>query len=193
MSATLVGDLERLSRPLARSFVDQPHVLEQRQRRIDHARAGGIFAVGQILDRSDEVVAVTRFVGDELEQDQPQLATLEHPSRAPAAPAAPAIRAVAEIELEGAPMALPAAPSAHRHQSIRYIDLDPAARAACMSVSHNIPFDVSKIYLSCIADKPAGAIFFARRRMAGDGGSLCRPEASVRDSRAGHGKFAARR
>ena len=85
MAAAFVGDLERLARAFDRGLLDQSHVLEQRQRRIDHARTRRIFAAGQLLDRADEVVAVARLVGDQLQQHEPELAAFEHPPRATAA------------------------------------------------------------------------------------------------------------
>ena len=106
MRAAFVGDLERLARAFARRFLDQAHVLEQGQRRIDDARARRIFAAGQLLDRADQVVAVARLVGDQLEQHEPELAAFEHPAGcAGRGRAAPALRPVAEVEVERAPIA----------------------------------------------------------------------------------------
>ena len=50
------------------------------------------FALRQALDGADEVVAVARLVGDQLEQDQPQLARSKH-AASPAARATPATTA----------------------------------------------------------------------------------------------------
>src|SRR3546814_19491589 len=41
-------------------------------------------AAGQFLDPADQVIAVARFVGDQLEQHEPQFATVEHPPTASA-------------------------------------------------------------------------------------------------------------
>src|SRR4051794_38470598 len=85
MAAALVGRLERLARALARRLLDQAHVLEQGQRRVDDAGARSIFAAGQLLDCADEVVAVARLVRDQLQQDQAKLARFEHPAPSAAA------------------------------------------------------------------------------------------------------------
>src|SRR3546814_5249968 len=57
----------------------------------DDAGAWRIGAAGQFLDLADEVIAVARLVGDQLQQDEPQLAAVEHP-----APAATFVPVVAE-------------------------------------------------------------------------------------------------
>ena len=92
---------------LGRDFLDQAHVGEHRQRRIDHARARRIFAAGQFLDRADQIITVARFVGDQLEQHEPQFARAEHPSpTARAQPAAAAAKAaVAGLVLSAAALA----------------------------------------------------------------------------------------
>src|SRR5258708_21516514 len=104
MLASFIGHLERLARAFDWSFLDQPHVLEQGERRIDDARARRIFAAGQALDRADEVVAVAWLIGDQLQKHEAKLAALEHPAAAAAAAMpAPAFRPVAEVELDRAP------------------------------------------------------------------------------------------
>jgi hypothetical protein len=67
IGAALVGRLEHLFRILGFLLGDEIHVLEHGQRRIDHPGTGGIIALGQILDRLDQLIAVTRLVGDQLE------------------------------------------------------------------------------------------------------------------------------
>src|SRR6185437_6964586 len=52
----------------------------------DDARAGGIGAAGQFLDGADQVVAVAGLFTHKLQQDELQLAGVEHPAAA-AAPA----------------------------------------------------------------------------------------------------------
>src|SRR3954454_21644037 len=139
MLAPLVSHLERLVAAVARRFLDQAHVLEQGQGRIDHAGAGRILAAGQVLDRADEVVTVARLVGDQLEQDEPKLARFEHASAAASPPAAPCSRrvTVSEIEAEWSPATLPSATAAHGEQRFRKIDLDaPAWSATVMSMIH---------------------------------------------------------
>src|SRR5689334_24751657 len=107
MRFAFVGDLEGFARTLARRFLDQAHVLQQGQRRIDHARTRRIFAAGQLLDRADEVVAVPRLVGAEFQEDEAKFAALEHPAR-PASTTATALAFVAEVEVERTPITLPA-------------------------------------------------------------------------------------
>src|SRR6478672_3227909 len=139
MRPALAGRLERLARPLACGFLDQPHVLEQSEGRIDDAGARRIFAASQFLDRADEVVSVARFISDELQQHEPELAAFEHAPCTPAASAAAAKSLVADVEVERSPMAAPAAAAAHRHQAFRQIDLDMPARAAALPGSHASP------------------------------------------------------
>ena len=88
-----LGHGKRLARSLGRLFLDQPHVGQHRQRRIDHPRARRIIAAGELLDRADQIIAVARLVGDQLQQDQSKLARSEHPP-APARPARPRRRDV---------------------------------------------------------------------------------------------------
>src|SRR5690606_9863044 len=63
---------------------DQGLVGQHRERRIDHAGAGRIVPARTLLDSLDEVVTVARLLGDELEQDKPQLLAAELPAAAPA-------------------------------------------------------------------------------------------------------------
>src|SRR6476646_8862661 len=65
MGTTFVGNLEWLALPLARRFLDQPHILKEGQRRVNDAGAWRIFAASQFLDGADEVVTVPRLVRDE--------------------------------------------------------------------------------------------------------------------------------
>ena len=78
-------DRERLARAARSSLFDVAHLVEHGQRRIDDAGAGHIEAAAQLLDRPDQLVAVPRLVGDQLEQDEAKLAGIEDPT-APAAP-----------------------------------------------------------------------------------------------------------
>ena len=134
MGRAFVGHGERLARSLGGDFLDQPHVGKHRQRRIDHARARRIIAPGQLLDRADEVIAVARLVGDQLEQDEPQLARAEHPpppaapSPAPAAAAAKAAvaRCIAEVEVKTAGPEVHPEPA--RRGQIRSASPDPGDR-----------------------------------------------------------------
>src|SRR5258705_254379 len=130
MRAAFVGDLERLTRTLARSLLDQAHVLKQRKGRINHAWARRIFAAGHILDRADQIVAGARLVGDQLQQHKTKFAGFKHPPPSPSTPAG-TLWAIAEIEVERSP----AAPAAHREQRLGPIELDPSARAATMIMS----------------------------------------------------------
>src|SRR6185503_6561154 len=124
MLLALGGQGEDLARSLALGFLDQAHVLEHGESRIDDARARRVGAVGHLLDRADEVVAVARLVGDQLQQHQPQFARFEHPpAPALAAPAAP-VRTPAI-----APAAAPAAPVAAKAHGEDAGNVDPALAA----------------------------------------------------------------
>ena len=80
------------------------HVGQHGEGGIDHARAGRIGAGGQVLDGADQVIAVARLVGQQLEQHQAQFGGLEHaPAAPPALLAAPA--AMAEEAAGTAPAA----------------------------------------------------------------------------------------
>src|SRR5215218_435921 len=100
MGAALAGRLIDLLGVLGLGLCNQAHVFEHGQRRVDDAGARRIFAAGHFLDRLDQLIAVARLVGDQLEQHQAQLAALEHPLAVAAAMAAPAAGALAEIERE---------------------------------------------------------------------------------------------
>ena len=65
---------------------DLTHLVEHGQRRIDDAGTGHIEAAAQLLDRPDQLVAVPRLVGDQLEQDEAELASIEHAARRPPRP-----------------------------------------------------------------------------------------------------------
>src|SRR3569832_314430 len=89
-----LGHGELLARALDLAFLDQAHIVEHGEGGIDHARARGVGAAGQAFDLADQVIAVTRFVGDQLQQHEPQLAAVKHAATTAgattAAPAAPA-------------------------------------------------------------------------------------------------------
>ena len=73
---------------------DQAHVLEQGQGRIDDAGAGAIGPAETLLDGLDQLVAVTRLLGDQAEQNPAQVALLKEP----AAPAERPVAAAAATE-----------------------------------------------------------------------------------------------
>jgi pyruvate/2-oxoglutarate dehydrogenase complex dihydrolipoamide acyltransferase (E2) component len=71
--------------------------------------------VGELLDRADQIVAVTRLIGDQLVQDEPLFTRFEHPAPA----AAPAAASAPFVATPAAPAAAeaattPAATHAHR-------------------------------------------------------------------------------
>src|SRR5436309_2415151 len=69
-------------------FLDKAHLVEQGDRWIDDAGAGRVGAAGHRLDLADQIIAMARFVGDQLEEDEPQFAAVEHaPAASAAAPA----------------------------------------------------------------------------------------------------------
>src|SRR4029077_12279953 len=69
--------------------------LEQSERRVDHAGAGAVGAADLVLDRLDDLVAMPRLLGDQIENDQPQIAMGEEPAKP--APASPAMPVAAEL------------------------------------------------------------------------------------------------
>jgi len=137
MLAALVRGLEGFARTLDRRFLNQAHVLEQRQRRVNDTRTRRIFAAGQLFDRPDEIVAVARLVGDQFQKHQAKLAALEHPPAAPASPASP-LGTIAKVEVKWPPMPLPAAPPAHRHHRLGKVDLEMSAWPATMMPTHTM-------------------------------------------------------
>ena len=139
VGAALFGRGKRLARPALARFLDQAHVLEHGECRIDDPRARRIDAVRQFLDRADQIVAVAWLVSDELEKDQAKLAGVEHPAAPPVArPAAPIAPVTAAEAVTTAP-AMPAA--AHAHGEDRLGELEPArpATAAIHPESHAHP------------------------------------------------------
>src|SRR4051812_34844953 len=130
MRLALGRDGEGLARALGRLLLDQPHVLEHGEGRVDDSRARRIGAPGHLLDRADEVVAVARLVRDQLEEDEPELARIEHAPRASAA-AAPAPAAAAPIAPVAGAEAVPAARAhAHRENPCRNVEAAGAAASA---------------------------------------------------------------
>src|SRR5690606_37591840 len=134
MGAARLGDREGLARATRTRLGDQVHVLEHGERRVDHPRARRIGAFGQRLDGADEIVAVARLVGDQLQEDEAEFAAVEHPA-APAAtmvaaPAAP-ITPVAPVAAAGAMSPAPAmAATSHReHRPWKFEPARPAAAA----------------------------------------------------------------
>ena len=77
MGHALFGRRERLAGAFRLGFGDVSHIEEQGQRRIDHAWARHVAAARQILDRANELVAVARLIGDQLEQDEPEFSRIE--------------------------------------------------------------------------------------------------------------------
>src|SRR6478752_4390620 len=117
MCAAFRGGLERFAPGLALPFLDQVHVLQQGQGRVDDSGTWRIVSAGHLLDRPNQVVAVARLVGDQLEQDESQLAAFEHPP-APAAMSAAAPAAVfPEFKMESARTETETARAAHRKNS----------------------------------------------------------------------------
>ena len=55
-------------------------LLQHRQRGIDHAGAGAVAAAHPLLQRLDQVVAVRRLGRDHAQQDEAQVAMVEHPA-----------------------------------------------------------------------------------------------------------------
>src|SRR5690606_10506892 len=77
-----------LARAVVAAFLDHAFVGEKLERRIDRTGAGRIGAAGQFLDRLDQLVAMARFVREQLQQGEAQLAMAEHPPPPMPSPAA---------------------------------------------------------------------------------------------------------
>src|SRR5690606_30454352 len=118
------------------------HFGQQRQRWIDHARAWYINPAGAVLYLADQFVTMARRIGDQCQQDQPQLVAAEHAT--PPAPR-PAASADVPFDRERSPLAASAWAELPAH----------AARVMMMMVMSskhiNLPNssrDASKIYLN---------------------------------------------
>jgi hypothetical protein len=74
MRLALRRDREGLAGPLGGGLLDQPHVLQHGQGRVDDSGARRVAAVGELLDGADEVVAVPRLIGDQLQKNEAKLA-----------------------------------------------------------------------------------------------------------------------
>src|SRR5207249_3446462 len=72
---------------------------QQRQGRVDHSRAGAVSAADLLLDGLDNLVAMARLFGDELQDHELQVALIEDPFRA--APLVTAEAAAVETEFAG--------------------------------------------------------------------------------------------
>src|SRR3954468_113334 len=72
-----IGDREQLLAALRRRRFDLAHVFEQAEDRVDRARAWRIGAADQLLDRLDQLIAVSRLLADQPEQERPQIAGAE--------------------------------------------------------------------------------------------------------------------
>ncbi len=131
-----VGHREQLLGTLGLARLDQPHIVEQGERRIDHPRARRIGTPGQLFDLTDQIIAVARFVGDQLEQDEPQLAAVEHPPPARAAsPAITAFSATASVIATTTEAAMPETATHHAHPARM-----TATAAAFYKYKHIVPF-----------------------------------------------------
>src|SRR5207247_4994142 len=65
-----------------------PELLEQGQGRVDHTGTGAVRTAELLLDRLDQLVAVARFFGDQMQQHIAQIAVVEEAPEPPAAAAA---------------------------------------------------------------------------------------------------------
>src|SRR5581483_6516234 len=75
----LLGGRVELAVTLSRRHSRQAFFFEQRQRGVHHAGAGRIGAGKPLFDGLDDLVAVARLVGNQLQDHQPQMARVEQP------------------------------------------------------------------------------------------------------------------
>ncbi|GGA56899.1 hypothetical protein GCM10011395_29140 [Sphingomonas psychrolutea] len=85
---------------------------------------------------TDEVIAVARFVGDQLEQHEPKLAAVEHPPPARAAPAVAPAPAITAFSVTPATKAVRAETAAHHAQPARMAATTPTF----YKYKHIVPF-----------------------------------------------------
>src|SRR5438094_10449578 len=76
-SLALRSDRIELARPVGRFDANKTLLLEQRQSRIDDARAWRIGAAHAVLNRLDELIAMRRLFADQLQDDQPDVALIK--------------------------------------------------------------------------------------------------------------------
>ena len=82
------------------------HVLDHRQGRIDDAGARAVAAADALAERLDDLVTVARLLGQHGENDQPEVAGIEHAALArfeTAAPMAAEAPVAAEAVMRAAP------------------------------------------------------------------------------------------
>src|SRR4051812_36374195 len=114
------GNLEWLARTFACRFLDQAHILQERERRIDDPGARRVFAARKLLNGTDKIIAMARLFRNQAQQNEPKLAAFEHATAPPtaAAAAAPSFRAL-NIKVKWSPVPMPAATAPHGHKSLR--------------------------------------------------------------------------
>jgi putative ATPase len=128
-----MGDRKEFSRALILRLLDQRHIGEQGQRRINHPRAWRIGPAGPVLNLADQIIAVARRFLDQLEQDEPQFTRIEHPASTAPLPAFPPTT--------------PAMATVTQHR----VQTPVGSPASHFFVKHHISFhDASKIYLKYV-------------------------------------------
>ena len=89
--------------------VDMAHVGHHRQQRVNGARAGRVTAAGQRFQFLDDFVAVAGLLGDQLQDNEAQVAVIEEATHAATELAAEVVMATAEMPAE--PEAVPGMPA----------------------------------------------------------------------------------
>ncbi len=90
-AAPSTGYRELLARALGGVGPDVAELLEQGQRRVDHPGARAVEPAEFLLDRLDQLVAMTRLLGDQAEQHIAQIAVVEEAPEPAAAASAMAV------------------------------------------------------------------------------------------------------
>src|SRR5450631_2454627 len=73
-------DRVKLTRPVGRVDANQPLLFEKRQGRINDARARCVSASHAILDRLDDFIAMRGLFADQFQDDEADIALVEHPA-----------------------------------------------------------------------------------------------------------------
>src|SRR5262245_49457133 len=78
--AARVGDLVDLLAALLGRGHRVAQVFEHRERRVNRTRAGGVAPAGALLELLDDVVAMTGLFIEQAQDDELEVALLEHPA-----------------------------------------------------------------------------------------------------------------
>ena len=94
IGGALCGDGIEFFRAVAGGGICVTELFEQHQRGVDHSGTWTVRTAEPFLDLLDDLVAVARTFGDQLQNDKTQIAVAEHPAMTPPASPAAAMPAV---------------------------------------------------------------------------------------------------